>query len=61
MALMSAGAYSSVMAPHYNSRPLPAEVLVNGDRFALIRERQQMEDLFRGECDPDWAGNSPIR
>jgi diaminopimelate decarboxylase len=61
VALMSAGAYGFVMASNYNSRPLPAEVLVNGDRFALIRERQHMEDLFRGECDPDWAGNSPIR
>jgi diaminopimelate decarboxylase len=50
-ALMSAGAYGFVMASNYNSRPLPAEVLVSGDQFALIRERQTFEDLVRGERD----------
>ena len=51
-AVMSAGAYGFVMASNYNSRPLPAEVLVSGDKFALIRERQTQMDLVRGECDP---------
>jgi len=50
VALMSAGAYGFVMASNYNSRPLPAEVLVNGDRASLIRRRQTMEDLVREEC-----------
>jgi diaminopimelate decarboxylase len=50
VALMSAGAYGFVMASNYNSRPLPAEVLVNGDRSALIRRRQTMNDLVREEC-----------
>jgi diaminopimelate decarboxylase len=58
IALMSAGAYGFVMASNYNSRPLPAEVLVSGDRFALIRERQRIEDLVRGECDPGWTSDS---
>jgi diaminopimelate decarboxylase len=49
VALMSAGAYGFAMASNYNSRPLPAEVLVRGDGFALIRERQTNEDLVRGE------------
>ena len=49
-ALMSAGAYGFAMASNYNSRPLPAEVLVRGDRFSLIRRRQTMEDLVRDEC-----------
>ena len=49
-ALMSAGAYGFAMASNYNSRPLPAEVLVQGDRFSLIRRRQTMEDLIQGEC-----------
>ena len=49
VALMSAGAYGFAMASNYNSRPLPAEVLVRGDRFVLIRERQTNEDLVRGE------------
>jgi diaminopimelate decarboxylase len=50
IALMSAGAYGFVMASNYNSRPLPAEVLVNGDRSSLIRRRQIMDDLVREEC-----------
>ena len=51
LAIMSAGAYGFVMASNYNSRPLPAEALVSGDKFALIRERQAWEDLIRGEID----------
>ena len=51
VALMSAGAYGFVMASNYNSRPLPAEALVDGERFSLIRRRQTMEDLVREECE----------
>ncbi len=50
-AIMSAGAYGFVMASTYNSRPLPAEVLVQGGEARLIRERQTFEDLVRGERD----------
>lgn len=50
LALMSAGAYGFAMASNYNSRPLPAEVLVQGDRFSLIRRRQTIKDLVRDEC-----------
>jgi len=50
LALMSAGAYGFAMASNYNSRPLPAEVLVQGDQFSLIRRRQTIEDLGRDEC-----------
>jgi diaminopimelate decarboxylase len=46
---MSAGAYGFVMASNYNSRPLPAEAFVNGDRSSLIRRRQTMDDLVREE------------
>jgi diaminopimelate decarboxylase len=49
LAIMSAGAYGFVMASNYNSRPLPAEVLVRGDKVALIRKRQTWEDLVREE------------
>jgi len=52
LAVMSAGAYGFVMASNYNSRPLPAEALVRGDEVALIRKRQTIEDLVRGEIDP---------
>jgi len=49
VAIMSAGAYGFAMASNYNSRPLPAEVLVRGDKFSLIRKRQTWEDLVCGE------------
>jgi diaminopimelate decarboxylase len=52
LAIMSAGAYGFVMASNYNSRPLPAEALVRGNKFALIRKRQANKDLIRGEIDP---------
>jgi diaminopimelate decarboxylase len=52
LAIMSAGAYGFVMASNYNSRPLPAEALVRGDKFALIRKRQTWEDLIRDEVEP---------
>jgi len=49
VALMSAGAYGFVMASNYNSRPLPAEILVEGGDATLIRKRQTLEDLVEGE------------
>ena len=52
LAIMSTGAYGFVMASTYNSRPLPAEVLVQGNKFSLIRQRQDWKDLVRGELDP---------
>ncbi|MDQ6939927.1 MAG: diaminopimelate decarboxylase [Verrucomicrobiota bacterium] len=48
-AIMSAGAYGFVMASNYNSRTLPAEVLVDGANVRLVRARQTYEDLIRGE------------
>lgn len=49
IALMSAGAYGFVMASNYNSRPLPAEILVEGSDATLIRKRQNLDDLIAGE------------
>ena len=54
LAVMSAGAYGFSMSSTYNSRPRVAEVMVKGDRFAVIREREKMEDLIRGEKVPDF-------
>ena len=48
-AVMSAGAYGMSMASTYNSRPRPAEVLVDGGSFRVIRKRERYEDLWRGE------------
>jgi diaminopimelate decarboxylase len=39
------------MASNYNARPRPGEVLVDGDRFTLIRKRESLEDLVRGEIE----------
>ena len=49
VAVMSAGAYGMTMASNYNSRPRPAEVMVSGDKVWLVREREQIADLFAGE------------
>lgn len=49
VAILSAGAYGMAMASNYNSRPRPAEVLVHGSEFAVVRERESLEDLWRGE------------
>ncbi|MCG8591396.1 MAG: diaminopimelate decarboxylase [Proteobacteria bacterium] len=53
LAFGTAGAYGFVMASNYNARPRAAEVLVRGDRFAVVREREVLEDLFRGETIPE--------
>jgi diaminopimelate decarboxylase len=52
IAVLSSGAYGFVMASNYNSRPLPAEVLVAGEHAKIIRERQTLADLVAGECIP---------
>ncbi len=46
LALMSAGAYGMAMSSNYNSRARGAEVLVDGDRVHLVRERERVEELF---------------
>jgi len=53
LAVRSAGAYGFAMASNYNGRPRCAEVLVRGDRFAVVRERETLEDLTRGESLPE--------
>ena len=52
LAVMRAGAYGFSMASNYNSRPRPAEVLVRGDRWAIVRERESYADLIKGELVP---------
>lgn len=49
LAVCTAGAYGFVAASNYNSRPRPPEILVEGDRFRVVRKREQYEDLIRGE------------
>ena len=49
LAVRSAGAYGFTMASNYNSRPRAAEVMVDGDQMYLVRERETLADLYRGE------------
>lgn len=49
LAVLLAGAYGYVMASNYNQRPRPAEVLVEGDTWRIIRQRETWDDLLRGE------------
>jgi diaminopimelate decarboxylase len=54
VAFGSAGAYGAVMASTYNSRPLVPEVLVDNEKFALIRPRQTYEDMLGQDRLPSW-------
>jgi len=55
IAVRSAGAYGFVMASNYNARPRAAEVFVDDARFAVVRDRESLDDLVRGEhADPAW-------
>jgi diaminopimelate decarboxylase len=49
LAILSAGAYGFTMSSNYNSRPRPPEVLLEGGKIRLIRDRETYEDLLRGE------------
>ena len=49
LAVCTAGAYGFVQSSNYNSRPRAAEVLVEGERCAVIRDRETYADLIRGE------------
>jgi diaminopimelate decarboxylase len=49
IAIMSAGAYGFSMSSNYNSRPRPIEIMVDGDQIHVIRERETIDDLLRGE------------
>ena len=49
IAAMSAGAYGFTMASNYNTRPMPAEILVDGDQAHVVRERQTLDDVLKGE------------
>ena len=46
LAIMSAGAYGMSMSSNYNTRPRVAEIMVDGDQCHVIREREQINDLF---------------
>ena len=49
LSVQSAGAYAFVMSSNYNTRPRAAEVMVDGDRYHVVRKRERVRDLFAGE------------
>ena len=54
LAVMSAGAYGYVMSSNYNARPRVAEVMVKGNKFAIINEREKFNELIKRERIPDF-------
>lgn len=54
IAIGQAGAYAATMASTYNSRPLIAEILVNGDDWAIVRERETIEAYLENQPIPGW-------
>jgi diaminopimelate decarboxylase len=55
LSIGAAGAYGFAMASNYNTRPRAAEVLVRGDRYAIVRRRETFEQLIENETIPDFA------
>ena len=60
LAVLSAGAYGAVMASTYNLRPLIPEVLVHGDRFAVVRPRPSYTEMLSQDRIPEWLTESPV-
>lgn len=54
VAFRSAGAYGAVMASEYNTRPLAPEVLVSGNKFAVVRPRPDLDTIIARDCIPPW-------
>ncbi len=59
LAVLTVGAYGAVMASNYNARPLPAEVMVKGNRHAVVRPRQTIAAMLAAEAMPDWLESEP--
>ncbi len=57
IAVMTAGAYGAVMSSTYNTRPLVPEVLVDGDRYSVVRPRPSYDDLIGLDRLPPWLAS----
>ena len=55
IAIMSSGAYGAVMSSTYNTRMLAPEVMVKGDKFAIIRQRPSYDEVINADVVPDWV------
>jgi diaminopimelate decarboxylase len=61
LVICDVGAYGYAMASNYNSRLRPAEVMVDGDRYAVITAREEYADLTRLEiAQPEWIDSGEI-
>jgi diaminopimelate decarboxylase len=60
VAFMTAGAYAATMASTYNSRPLTPEVMVSGNRWAVVRDRQTIEALISADRLPPWLSDDAL-
>ncbi|BAI97701.1 diaminopimelate decarboxylase [Sphingobium sp. TA15] len=61
VAFMTAGAYGATMASTYNSRALTPEVLVSGDKWAVVRARPPIEALIEGDSIPAWIASEGVQ
>jgi diaminopimelate decarboxylase len=59
VAILDAGAYGAVMSSTYNARPLAPIALVDGSRWAIIRPRQTLAEMWNAECIPDFLDSPP--
>jgi diaminopimelate decarboxylase len=60
VAIMAAGAYGFAMASQYNTRPLPAEILVQGGKHGIIRQRESIRDIIDKDIVPEWLEKQPL-
>jgi diaminopimelate decarboxylase len=60
VAILTSGAYGAVMGSTYNTRPLAAEVLVNGNAFAVVRRAWSVNEMLALEAAPDWRHNDRL-
>ncbi|WP_176597560.1 MULTISPECIES: diaminopimelate decarboxylase [Sphingobium] len=61
VAFMTAGAYGATMASTYNSRALTPEVLVSGDKWAVVRARPPIQALIEGDSIPAWVASKDVQ
>ena len=54
LAILDAGAYGAVMSSNYNSRGIPAEILVNQNNFSIIHQEEKISEIIKRDSIPDW-------
>ena len=57
LAICDTGAYGFVMASNYNTKSLPAEILIHNDKYAIIRNQENISSLIEKDIVPDWLEN----